>query len=236
MLGGAEHPPAVREHPAPSHPLPWTHHRPLLSLLPPYPGDTVCALQEESWHQVTRDGQRDPIPTASPPRLLGTCRPHWGALQPLIPSTSRARTPQPHLSGPSKPRFHPHKVKARQQDALTGFPLGPADPSIPAGPWGEAKAMGGLGCCSLPRSADQTSAHRNPAQGPRSCLSHYKGSRPHQLTLAPCPCNTDLVHSHPPMGPQRPSGTRISHSLQGTWGANPTAPSLLRKPMEVPIA
>lgn len=153
---------------------------------------------------------------------------------------------------PSSLGFIPTKVKASQQEALTVSPLGPADPSIPAGPWGKAKVGGGLGgegCCSLSCSAGETPAHRNPAQSPRSCLSHPRDcvpisspfplpppppptctSCPEQgLQPAACPRDTALPTHQLLGGHKDPQGQGHRNHLQSTWGTSPSSSFLAQQ-------
>lgn len=120
---------------------------------------------------------------------------------------------------PSSLGFIPTKVKASQQEALTVSPLGPADPSIPAGPWGKAKVGGGLGgegCCSLSCSAGETPAHRNPAQSPRSCLSHPRDCVPISSPF-PLPPHLHVLPRAGAAASSLPTGHGPSHPPAPGW-------------------
>lgn len=121
MAGGAGHPPwcfgvlrgGRQGYPAPSHLLPWTYPRALLSQLSPQPGDTVCALQEQCRIR------EHPTPPCSPTGLPGTFWLHLsGLLQVLPPSPLKKQGQGPLtpalMSLHGSPQASPHNVKTSQ--------------------------------------------------------------------------------------------------------------------------
>lgn len=166
----------------------------------------VCPLP-----RAARDLQASFARSAASPALLSP--PKAGAGEPRLTPPLRS-----HQGKPPSPGFIPTKVKASQKEALTVSPLGPVDPSIPAGPWRKAKAVGGLGeegCCLPSCSADETPAHRSPARPPgATCHTPGTMSPSAHPSLRPSEQGLQPAHGHGPSHPPTPTGSQVALKTQ----------------------